>query len=302
MQFFIQLFTDPVGFYQAHQLLLGQIGINALLTLSMYLTLRAGMLTLANVGFMAVGAYTSVLLHLNAHLPVLPAMAAGALAAGLVAIPIGVPTLRLSGIYLAIATLGFGQVVVAAILNIPATGQGQGLTIPDASLSTLPTFISLAVITAFCWRLWQTRLGTAWDAIREDPLAAAAQGIDVARYRLLAFVLGAVLAGYTGALEARTNFFLDTSLYTFQRVVGVLVFATLGGIGRVGGPILGAGVLTTVPEVTRFAQLYRDAVYGVLLLLLTIFRPSGLIAGRRRRQKLGVGHLLRRAVARRGGS
>ncbi|MEA2593308.1 MAG: branched-chain amino acid transport system permease protein [Actinomycetota bacterium] len=280
MQFFIQLFGDPLGFYRAHQLLLAQLGINALLTLSMYITLRAGMLTLANVGFMAVGAYVSVLLHVNGHLPLPVAVLAGALAAGLLAIPIGIPVLRLSGIFLAIATIGFGQVVVGAILNIPITGEGRGLTVPDASSSLLPAYLSLVVIAYVLWRLARTRLGMAWDAVREDSLAAEAQGIDVARYRMLAFVLGAVLAGYAGALEAHINFFIDTSLYSFQRVVGVLVFATLGGIGRVAGPVVGSTVLTALPEVIRFAQSYRDALYGVILIALVIFRPQGLLGGR----------------------
>ncbi|MCW3035609.1 MAG: livH 31 [Actinobacteria bacterium] len=280
MQFFIQLFSDPLGFYRAHQLLLAQLGINALLTLSMYITLRAGMLTLANVGFMAVGAYVSVLLHVNGHLPLPVAVLAGALAAGLLAIPIGIPVLRLSGIFLAIATIGFGQVVVGAILNIPITGEGRGLTVPDASSSLLPAYLSLVVIAYVLWRLARTRLGMAWDAVREDSLAAEAQGIDVARYRMLAFVLGAVLAGYAGALEAHINFFIDTSLYSFQRVVGVLVFATLGGIGRVAGPVVGSTVLTALPEVIRFAQSYRDALYGVILIALVIFRPQGLLGGR----------------------
>jgi branched-chain amino acid transport system permease protein len=280
VQFFIQLFGDPLGFYRAHQLLLAQLGINALLTLSMYITLRAGMLTLANVGFMAVGAYVSVLLHVSGHLPLPVAVLAGALAAGLLAVPIGIPVLRLSGIFLAIATIGFGQVVVGAILNIPITGEGRGLTVPDASSSLLPAYLSLAVVAYLLWRLAGTRLGMAWDAVREDALAAEAQGIDVARYRMLAFVLGAVLAGYAGALEAHINFFIDTSLYSFQRVVGVLVFATLGGVGRVAGPIVGSTVLTALPEVIRFAQNYRDALYGVILIALVIFRPQGLLGGR----------------------
>ncbi|HWD71704.1 MAG TPA: branched-chain amino acid ABC transporter permease [Actinomycetota bacterium] len=280
MQFFIQLLGDPLGFYRAHQLLLAQLGINALLTLSMYITLRAGMLTLANVGFMAVGAYVSVLLHVNGNVPLPVAVLAGALAAGLLAIPIGVPVLRLQGIFLAIATIGFGQVVVGAILNIPVTGEGRGLTVPDASSSLLPAYLSLAVVAYVLWRLAGTRLGKAWDAVREDALAAEAQGIDVARYRMLAFVLGAVLAGYAGALEGHINFFIDTSLYTFQRVVGVLVFATLGGIGRVAGPVVGSTILTALPEVIRFAQNYRDALYGVILIALVIFRPQGLLGGR----------------------
>jgi branched-chain amino acid transport system permease protein len=290
VQFFTQLLSDPLGFYRAHQLLLAQLGINALLTLSMYITLRAGMLTLANVGFMAVGAYVSVLLHVNGHVPLPVAVLAGALAAGLLAIPIGVPVLRLQGIFLAIATIGFGQVVVGAILNIPITGEGRGLTVPDASSSLLPAYLSLVVVAYVLWRLAGTRLGKAWDAVREDALAAEAQGIDVARYRMIAFVLGAVLAGYAGALEAHINFFIDTSLYTFQRVVGVLVFATLGGIGRVAGPVVGSTILTALPEVIRFAQSYRDALYGVILIALVIFRPQGLLGG-----QVGIRRVGRRA-------
>ncbi|HWD07476.1 MAG TPA: branched-chain amino acid ABC transporter permease [Actinomycetota bacterium] len=288
MQFFVQLFTNPLTFYRAHQLLLGQIGINALLTLSMYITLRAGMLTLANVGFMAVGAYTSVLLHINVGVPVPLAVLAGCLAAAVLAVPIGLPVLRLSGIFLAIATIGFGEVVVSAILNIPITGEGLGLSVPGASTSLLPIYLSLALAGVMLWRMTQTRLGRGWDAIREDPLAAAAQGIDVARYRLIAFVLGAALAAFAGAMEAHINFFIDTNLYSFTRVVDVLVFAAFGGTGRVAGPVVGSTVLTSLPEVVRFAQSYRDVVYGALLIVVVIFRPQGLLGG-----KVGIRRLLR---------
>lgn len=289
MGFIVQLFTNPVDFYRAHQLLLAQIGINALLTLSMYITLRAGMLTLANVGFMAVGAYVSVLLHVSGHLPLPLAVLIGTLAAAALALPIGIPVLRLSGIFLAIATIGFGQVVVGIILNLPITGEGQGLTVPDASASLLPAYVSLAVVACLLWRLEKTRLGRGWDAMREDALAAEAQGVDVVRYRLIAFVAGAALAGYAGALEAHINFFIDTSLYSFQRVVGVLVFATFGGIGRVAGPIVGSTILTTLPEGIRFAQVYRDALYGAILIALVIFRPQGLLGHARVRIRSRTG-------------
>lgn len=294
MEFFVSLLTDPLGFYRAHQLLLAQVGINALLTLSMYITLRAGMLTLANVGFMAVGAYVSVLLHVNAHWPLALAMLAGAAAAGAVAVPIGLPTLRLKGIFLAIATIGFGQVVVEAILNIPITGEGRGLTVADASTSLVPAYASLLVVAYLLWRLTRTRTGMAWDAIREDSVAAQAQGINVGGYQLAAFVAGAVLAGYTGALEAHLNFFLSTPLFSFQRVVGVLVFAVFGGMTRIAGAILGATVLTALPEAIRFAQNYRDAVYGAILIVLVIFRPTGLLGGGRRGGGRGVRALLGR--------
>ena len=282
MDFFIQLVTDPIGFYSAHQLLISQIGINALLTLSMYVTLNCGLLTLANVGFMAIGAYVSVLLGLDLHLPFLLALFVGGIAAALVSLPMGLPVLRLSGIFLAIATIGFGQVVVGAILNIPITGEGQGVTNLTADPGTAIIFIAVAlVVTMFVlWRLGGSRLGQAWAAIREDSVAAAAHGINVARYRLLAFILGAFIAGCTGGLDAHLNFFIDPSEYQFTRVVGVLVFAVVGGFTNVIGPVVGATLLTSLPEILRFAKDYRDTINGLILIAVILFRPQGLLGGR----------------------
>jgi branched-chain amino acid transport system permease protein len=282
VDFFIQLLTDPLGFYSAHQLLISQIGINALLTLSMYVTLNCGLLTLANVGFMAIGAYTSVLLGLDLHLPVLVTLLVGGTAAALVSVPIGLPVLRLSGVFLAIATIGFGQVVVGAILNIPITGEGQGLTNVAADPGAAIVYIALAlVVTMFVlWRLGGSRLGQAWAAIREDSVAAAAHGINVARYRLLAFILGAFIAGCAGGLDANLNFFIDPSEYQFTRVVGVLVFAVVGGFTNVIGPVVGATLLTSLPEILRFAKDYRDTINGLVLIAVILFRPQGLVGGR----------------------
>jgi branched-chain amino acid transport system permease protein len=283
LDFFIQLFTDPLGFYSAHQLLISQVGINALLTLSMYITLNCGMLTLANVGFMAVGAYISVLLGLNTSVPFPAAMLIGGLAATLLAVPIGLPVLRLSGIFLAIATIGFGQVVVGVILNVPATGEGQGLINIEASPATAINYIfgGLVVVAFVLWRLRGTRLGQAWAAIREDEVAAEAHGINVARYRLIAFVLGAFVAGCAGGLDAHLNFIIAPSEYQFTRVVGVLVFAVAGGFTNVVGPIIGATVLTSLPEILRFARDYRDLINGVVLILVILFLPRGIAGGRR---------------------
>ncbi|GAC1329772.1 MAG: branched-chain amino acid ABC transporter permease [Candidatus Dormibacteria bacterium] len=280
MAFFVQLFTDPVGFYQAHQLLLSQVGINALLTLSMFVTLNCGLLSLANVGFMAIGGYVSVLLGLNAHVPFPLALLAGSLAAAAMAVPIGLPVLRLSGIFLAIATIGFGQVVVSAILNIPATGEGVGLTNPTADPSIVPIFLSLLVVMFVLWRLGGSRLGQAWAAIREDSIAASAQGINVPRYRLIAFVVGALLAGYAGGLDAHLNYFISPAEYSFTRVVAVLVFAVTGGTTTVFGPVVGSVLLTTLPEILRFARDYRDTINGLVLLAVILFRPQGLLGGR----------------------
>ncbi|HZB97785.1 MAG TPA: branched-chain amino acid ABC transporter permease, partial [Candidatus Sulfotelmatobacter sp.] len=270
MDLIIQLLTDPGGFVAAHQLLLAQIGVNALLALSIYAGLASGVLSLASVGFMAIGAYVSVLLEAHLQMPFALAAAIGTLAAGAVALPIGIASLRLSGIFLAIATLGFAQVVVAVILNLPITGEGRGQLNLDADTSLLPAYISLAVITYVLWRLGKGRIGQAWAAVREDSVAAAAHGVNVFAYELLAFITGSLLAGYTGALDAHLNFFIDPSQYPFTRVVSALIFTVVGGTFNVFGPIVGAAVLTTLPEIARFAKDYRDAVDGVVLLAVIL--------------------------------
>jgi branched-chain amino acid transport system permease protein len=280
MDFFVQLFSDPVGFYNSHELLVAQLGINAILALSIFVTLYSGQLSLANIGFMAIGAYTTVIMSLHLQTPLVLNIAAGCLLAGLAGVLVGLPVLRLRGVFLSIATLGFVEALrFGVILNLPITGQGQGLKNPDAAPLTgiLPILISLPVITYVLWRLTGTKLGQAWAAIREDELAALSQGIDVPAYKLVAFVIGAVLAGYAGALEAHLNFFIDPTEYGVTRSLQVLVFAVVGGFGNVVGPIVGAVFLTALPEIARQARDYRDIISGVILVLVIIFRPQGIV-------------------------
>jgi branched-chain amino acid transport system permease protein len=280
MDFFIQLFTDPITFYNSHELLIAQIGINSILALAIFVTLFSGQLSLANIGFMAIGAYTTVIMSLHLRTPLALNIVAGTLLAGIIGLLVGLPVLRLRGVFLAIATLGFVEALrFGVILNLPITGQGQGLKNPDAAPieGIIPVLISLPVITYAVWRLTGTKLGQAWAAIREDELAALSQGIDVPRYKMVAFVIGALLAGYAGALEAHINFFVDPTEYGVSRSMQVLVFAIVGGFGNVIGPIVGAVFLTTLPEVAREARDYRDIISGVILILVIIFRPQGII-------------------------
>lgn len=282
MDFFIGLFTDPGGWYQGHELLVAQIGINSILAISIFVTLYSGQLTLANAGFMAIGAYTTVILSLYTTLPLPLEVAIGCLLAGLAGFAIGLPVLRLRGVFLAIATLGFGEALrFGVILNLPITGQGQGLKNPTADPlnGITPILVALPILTYVVWRLTGTKLGQAWAAIREDELAAASQGINVAGYKMVAFVLGAVIAGLAGALETHINFFVDPGSYSAARSIQVLTFAVVGSTVNVLGPILGATVLTALPEVIRAAAAYRDVVNGVILILIIIFRPQGLLGG-----------------------
>jgi branched-chain amino acid transport system permease protein len=284
VSFLVDLLSDPVGFYRAHQLLVAQGGVNALLAISIWVTLYSGQLTLANVGFMAIGGYTSVIMALHLHTPLAVNVLAGCALSGAVALVIGLPVLRLRGVFLAIATVGFGEAIrFGVILNLGITGRGQGLSNPGASPSggIVAVWVSVAVLAYVGWRITGAKVGQAWAAIREDEWAAASGAIPVARYKLGAFLAGAVLAGYAGALDAHLNFFIDPTEYAFNRAVLVLVFAVVGGAATVAGPIVGAVLLTALPEIVRSASDYRDVVYGIVLIVVVIFRPQGIV-GRRR--------------------
>ncbi|TMD22352.1 MAG: branched-chain amino acid ABC transporter permease [Chloroflexi bacterium] len=280
MDFFIQLFTDPVGFYNQHELLIAQIGINAILAIAIFVTFYSGQLTLANAGFMAIGAYTTVILSLYLPTPLPVNMLIGVLLAGLVGVIVGLPVLRLRGVFLAIATIGFVEALrLGVILNVPITGEGQGLKNPTADPlgGIVPILISLPILAYLAWRLTRTRLGQAWAAIREDELAASSNGINVPLYKMIAFVIGAVIAGYAGALETHINFFVDPGEYGVARTIQILTFAVVGGTTNVFGPIVGAVFLTALPEIVRQFAAYRDVVNGIILILVIIFRPQGIV-------------------------
>jgi branched-chain amino acid transport system permease protein len=280
MDFLLQLVTDPIAFWNSHTLLISQIAINSILASSMFVVLYSGQLSLAAPGFMAIGAYTAVLMDLYLHTPLALNIATGTLLAGVVGVVVGLPVLRLRGVFLAIATIGFIEALsLGVILNLPITGEGLGLKNPNADPlgGIYMVLVSMAVVVFLLWRLTKGRLGFAWSAIRQDELAALSQGIDVARYKLIAFVVSAILAGYAGGLESHLNFFVDPNEYGVPRTVQVLTFAVLGGSGNVFGPIVGALFLTTLPYVFQQAGDYIGVVSGVILILVIIFRPQGIV-------------------------
>ena len=282
MDFFISLFGDPVGFWNSHSLLISQIGINSMIATSMFMVLYSGQLSLAAPGFMAIGAYTSVLMDLNWHTPLVLNIAVGVVLAGIMGALVGLPVLRLRGVFLAIATIGFIEALrLGVILNWPITGEGLGLKNPTADpLGGVPIILaSLVVVVFLVWRLTKGRLGNAWAAIRQDELAALSQGIDVPRYKLIAFVLSAVIAGYAGALEAHLNFFVDPgdAQYGVTRAVQVLTFAVLGGSGFMLGPVVGALIITLLPYIFSNAGDYINILAGAFLILIIVFRPQGIV-------------------------
>src|SRR5882672_12248660 len=228
----------------------------------MFIVLYSGQLSLAAPGFMAIGAYTSVLMDQYWHTPLALNIATGVLLAGVLGLLVGLPVLRLRGVFLAIATIGFIEALrLGVILNVPITGEGLGLsnTLSADPLGAINSIlISLIVIVFIVWRLTKGRLGNAWAAIRQDELAALSQGINVARYKMIAFVLSALMAGYAGALEAHLFFNIDPgdAQYGVTRAVQGLTFAVLGGSGFVLGPVVGAFIVTLLPYIFQGAGIY----------------------------------------------
>jgi len=283
LDFFISLFSDPVAFWNSHTLLIGQIGINGIIATSMFLVLYSGQLSLAAPGFMAIGAYVSVLMSNYWHTPGVLNTVTAALLAGVVGLLVGLPVLRLRGVFLAIATIGFVEALrLGVILNVPITGEGLGLsnTLSADPLGTINIIIaSLIVIVFVVWRLTKGRLGGAWAAIRQDELAALSQGINVARYKMIAFVLSALMAGYAGALEAHLLFNIDPgdAQYGVTRAVQVLTFAVLGGSGFVLGPVVGALIITLLPYIFQGAGDYLNILAGIFLIVVIVFRPQGIV-------------------------
>jgi branched-chain amino acid transport system permease protein len=281
--------------FLAYQSLIAFVGINGLLALSVYATLSCGQLSLANAGFMAVGAYAAALLTVKTQAPFVAVLAASALLPAIIAVPLGLPVLRLRGVFLAIATIGFGEVVRLFFVNWDYTNGALGLVAIPQRTALWTIFLALALALFVLARIRGSRFGYALEAIREDETAARTMGIDTTGHKLAMFVLGAALAGLAGGLEAHFTFMVAPGGYGFGRVVEMLVQAVVGGTAAFFGPVVGAAFLTALPEVLRElgARLgfapgpFRLFLNGAILLVVVLFLPNGLVslAGLRRRQK-----------------
>lgn len=279
------------SFWATYNTLVLSIGTNVLLALSIYLTLSCGLLSVANAAFMAIGAYSSALLTLHSVTSFFPALVLGSLLPALVALVIGRPTLKLSGVYLAMATLAFGEVVRIAILNTEdLTGGALGLN----GIPQLTSWFSVAVAVGgalyVLLRAAQSRLGRTMAAIRQDEVATEVIGINVRGYKLFAFVSGAALAGLAGGLNAHFTFFISPNEYGFDRGVEILAMGVLGGTGSPWGAVLGGVLITLLPELLRGLGDYRPLINGIILILIMLYSPRGLwglILLARRRQKAG---------------
>lgn len=252
----------------------------------------AGLLSLGYAAFFAVGAYTTGILSSHYGMDFWLTLPFSALAAVIAGIAIGGPTLRLRSDYLAIVTLGFGEIIRLVARNLEITGGASGLIGIERPVLFGMTlykidhfyyaFFVLAVIAIFVsYRLYDSRLGRAWHYIREDEDAAEAMGINVVSIRLYAFIIGSVFGAIAGSFMAAKMTAISPESFLFIQSVMILVAVVLGGMGKIPGVILGALVMVIFPEVFRGIGEYRMLIFGVVLLLIMIYRPQGIWPDRR---------------------
>lgn len=261
-----------------------QCGVYSIMAVSLNIcTGYLGQLPLGHAGFMAVGAYAGALFWKAVPgLPTPVAIVCGILIAGLAAalfgVIIGVPALRLKGDYLAIITLGFGEIIRIAIINLPdITGGTPGLlNVPKYTNFTV-TFLCLAVCCFVVHNLMHSRHGRAILAIRDNEIAADCCGINLTAYKVFAFALSAFFAGVAGAVYAGLQGSLFPKSFDFMASINVLVMVVLGGMGSMTGSIIAATVLTALPLIMQSFNSYRMVIYSLLLIVVMIFKPSGLM-------------------------
>lgn len=265
-------------------------GINVILASSLNIINGfCGLFSLGHAGFFAVGAYTAAAFttlwapefaaqspHLALGVSCLIAMGAAAIAG----LAVGVPCLRLTGDYLAIATVGFGEIIRIFLLNMDSVGASRGLPgIPK--LTTIPWVIFGALLTLFLLgNLIASSFGRCIKAIREDEIAAQAMGVNVRFYKTFSFVIGSLFAGFAGALFAHNQEFLHPSNFVFMISVSVLLMIVLGGLGSQRGAVLGALIVTLIPELLRlneFVSQIRMLVFGLMMIVVMLMLPEGLM-------------------------
>ena len=257
------------------------------------LTGYTGLVSLGHAGFVAIGAYTASLLSVKAGCPFFPSMLAGMLAAALIGALMGLPTLRVTGTYLSIITLGFGEIVKMVLMNWQSVTNGTlgvknipkpqifgwKLTTANHGMYFLILFM-IVLISLFCRSLMRSKTGRALRAIREDEMASTMMGIPVTAYKILAFVLSAVICALGGALYASLIGYIDPNTFNFDVSTLILSIVILGGMGTLRGIYVGAIVLIAFPELSRSLMKYRFVLYGAILVLMMRFRPSGILGWR----------------------
>lgn len=271
--------------------------IYATLAVSLNLVMgETGQFSLCHAAFMAVGAYTSASItsyglpswfpdtqftgtSFWSQVTFFPVLVASGLAAGLAGWIVGVPSLRLQGDYLALVTLGFGEIIRVVLQNTEAVGGARGMEAVVPATNLFWSIGTAAIVVYFSFSLVRSTYGKGFHAVRDDELAAESMGVNTTAYKVTAFVWGAFFAGIAGALYAHSVEFISPDGFTYLKSIEILVMVVLGGMGQVGGVTLAAIFLTLLNEWLRQLGSYRMVAYSLMIILLMILRPQGLLGG-----------------------
>lgn len=284
------------GLNPYHLQILMAVGINAILAVSLTLINGiTGQFSIGHAAFAAIGAYASGFFSLSlaerligpmtqmgvpafvsGNLWILLALIVGGIAASVAGLIVGMPTLRLHGDYLAIATLGFGEIVRVFIQNQKYLGASTGMSVRPNEVGLFWIYLILIFCVVTVYRISRGPRGLSFSAVREDEIASVSIGINPTRYKVAAFTVGAFFAGVAGALTAHQIGYINPSSFGFIKSFELVVMIVLGGLGSITGAIIGAVVLTVLPELLRASSEYRLVIYAILLIVLMLLRPQGI--------------------------
>ncbi len=282
---YLLITVGVIDAYTAQIITLG--GVNAIMAISVNVICGiTGQLSLGQAGFMAIGSYTTIILTQTAGLPLPASIVVAALVTVIFGILIGFPTLKLQGDYLAIVTLGFGEIIRVLLVNFKEwTGGANGLRFTTifaarADYAYLIVIGMLVLVIVLLQNFVRSTYGRAILAVREDEIAANSNGVSVFKYKMIGFSIASCIAGIGGALYAPFIGFVKPDLASFNRSIDYLIFVVLGGMGSVTGSVIAAFVLTYLQEFLRFLQDYRLLIYPLILIFVMLFRPQGLLGMR----------------------
>lgn len=279
---YLLISVGVIDAYTAQIITLG--GVNAIMAISVNVICGiTGQLSLGQAGFMAIGSYTTIILTQTVGMPLPVSIVIAALVTVIFGILIGFPTLKLQGDYLAIVTLGFGEIIRVVLVNLKElTGGANGLRfttifVARADYAYLVVIGMLVLVIVLLQNFVRSTYGRAILAVREDEIAANSNGISVFKYKMIGFAVASCIAGIGGALYAPFIGFVKPDLASFNRSIDYLIFVVLGGMGSVTGSVIAAFVLTYLQEFLRFLQDYRLLIYPLILIFVMLFRPQGLL-------------------------
>ncbi|MFJ5769698.1 branched-chain amino acid ABC transporter permease [Psychrobacillus sp. NPDC093180] len=267
--------TEMMNQFYSNTLIL--IAINIILAVSLHLVIGiTGQFSIGHAGFLAVGAYVSAIITMKLQLPFAVAIIVGGVVAALAGLIVGIPSLRLKGDYLTIATLGFAEIIRIVFLNIDAVGGAAGMQVSHLTTWTY-AFVCLVITLVVIVNFTNSRHGLAAISVRENEIASDAMGINTTYYKVIAFAIGSFFAGVAGALFSHNFYIIQPSQFGFLKSFDILIFVVLGGLGSLSGAVLSAILLTIVSTYLQGYPETRMIIYSLVLIIVMLYRPKGLM-------------------------